>query len=174
MSSVTGKRAPSVDLAACGLDDADLDAGLAFEALPGEDPRGVFLVGPDDDVAGFEVHRGRHAADAVGRTLCERDRLLRSVEVVGDDRSRLVEGVEHRLVRARFAEGLVLVVFEFRLDGVDDPARARPARAGVEIDRPVERRDVGPQVCWIHHSTRWTQRSKAPRPRQSSVSDTDQ
>jgi len=77
-----------------GLEHANLDAVLALEALPRQDPRGVLEVGSNDDIVLVPVQRARDSVDPVGRALGERDLALFGTEQAGDGRSRLVVALE--------------------------------------------------------------------------------
>jgi hypothetical protein len=139
----------SVDAAALGLDDANVDA-LLFQALPRERPGRVFEIGPDDSVAGLPVDRVRDGVDTRSGTLREGDFVGVRPDEVGDAFPRAVVRIERHTVGVVSCGRLVLVCPDELVGDFDDVPRARAVGAEVQVDILVQGWRVGAELSRSH------------------------
>jgi len=110
----------------------------------------VFEVRPDHPVALLPVERAGDAGDPVARALGERHLDRVAAEELGYPLPGPVELLPRVRVHPLPAGRLELVVLQTALGGVDDPSRAGATGAGVQVDGPVERRDVRSELRQVH------------------------
>jgi hypothetical protein len=141
-----------VQVAPVGLQHSALDAVALVCGRPRQHACRMLQVRSHHRVVRLPVERARDPIHAVRRALRERDvrrvgaedgrrRLTRRVERITSDRVRPISGWS-----------LVLLALLEPRRRLDHSARARPARAGVHVDRVVQRRDVRAQLLRLHRS----------------------
>ena len=126
-------------------DDLEHGTLLAAQLLPGDEVGVVFLVGDEDDIAGFEGERVRHQVDTLGGIAGEDDLVLfGGVEEFCQADAGILHLLRHfgsHVVHAASAAGRVLPVI--LVHRVQHHLRAQALAGGIEIHCPAYRSGQG-------------------------------